>query len=133
MNNLKYKLRSFFYGRYGIDSLNKCIITLAVIVSLISLFYRSIVITIICYVLLGIYLFRSLSKNFVARQRENFWYLDHTKKIRRSFMVIGKNHKDKANHYYLCPKCGQMVRIPRGRGKVEIHCPKCGNDFKRKS
>ena len=42
-----------------------------------------------------------------------------------------KQRKD--YHYYRCPKCGQQLRVPRGRGKISITCPKCGNQFIKKS
>ena len=35
--------------------------------------------------------------------------------------------------FYRCPKCGQQLRVPRGRGKISITCPKCGNQFIKKS
>ena len=30
---------------------------------------------------------------------------------------------------FKCPNCGQKIRIPRGHGKVSVHCRKCGHDF----
>ena len=60
-------------------------------------------------------------------------FLDKTKIIRRFFIATKNNLKDKNNHYYLCPNCYQVVRVPKGRGKVEIHCPKCNKVFKKKS
>ena len=32
-------------------------------------------------------------------------------------------------HHFLCPGCGQKLRVPRGRGHVMVHCPRCGRDF----
>ena len=41
--------------------------------------------------------------------------------------------KRKEYHYYRCPQCGQQLRVPRGRGKISITCPKCGHQFIKKS
>ena len=32
-----------------------------------------------------------------------------------------------------CPNCSQTLRVPRGKGKIRIHCPKCGTDFVKKT
>ena len=32
-------------------------------------------------------------------------------------------------NYYRCRNCGQIVRVPRGKGTVKIICPKCRNTF----
>lgn len=30
---------------------------------------------------------------------------------------------------FVCPSCGQKIRIPKGHGKIMIHCRKCGKEF----
>ena len=39
----------------------------------------------------------------------------------------------KLYHYYRCPKCRQKLRVPRGRGRIQISCPRCGTQFIKKS
>ncbi len=127
------KIRNFMVGRYGYDQFNLCLFVLSCVFNLIYLFSRNFIFLVCDYVFLGYFIYRALSKNIAARQSENYRFMDKTKGIRRSVLVIQKNSKDKTYHYYLCPKCHQMVRVPRGRGKIEIHCPTCGNDFVKKS
>lgn len=39
----------------------------------------------------------------------------------------------KEYRFYKCPGCGQKVRVPRGRGRIAITCPKCRKEFIKKS
>jgi hypothetical protein len=32
-------------------------------------------------------------------------------------------------NYYRCRNCGQIVRVPKGKGTVKITCPECKNTF----
>ena len=42
--------------------------------------------------------------------------------------LIGKVYR-----YFKCPHCRQSIRVPRGRGRISITCPKCGTSFIKKS
>lgn len=128
-------MRRFMYGRYGSDQFNLAILITAVAVTLInsilSIFLSRFpvfsgviypLLRVAVLVLLGYYLFRSFSRNVYARQKEN-----------RSFRQFWSRLTDRKNRYYRCPKCRQMVRVPKGRGKISIRCPKCGERFIRKT
>ena len=41
--------------------------------------------------------------------------------------------KDRQHRYFDCPKCHQMVRVPRGKGKISITCPRCREKFVKKT
>jgi LSD1 subclass zinc finger protein len=32
-----------------------------------------------------------------------------------------------------CPGCHNMLRLPRGKGKLQVTCPKCGERFNKKT
>ena len=51
----------------------------------------------------------------------------------RRYLIWKSRITDGKNRYYRCPNCKQTVRVPRGRGKICIKCPKCGEKFIRKS
>ncbi len=127
--------RRFMVGRYGSDELNIALLIAAVAVSLTNSvltlllpfsFVRERFVSPPLYLLmaglLGFSLFRTFSRNIYARQKENRWFRRQWQRIR-----------DRKNRYYSCPKCRQTVRVPRGKGKISIHCPKCGEKFIRKT
>ena len=133
VENMREKIQRFFYGRYGLDRLNQFILVLALIIEVINLFFRSFVLNGIFYVLILIYMFRILSKNIVARSIENDKYLRYKKFVIRRGKTFQSNIKDREHKVVLCPKCAQMVRLPRKRGKLEVICPNCHAKFEKRT
>lgn len=127
-------MRRFMYGRYGVDQLNIFLLVAAVALNLVALILSWIgkasaicavlgmLVSLISYGFLFWYLFRFLSRNLEKRILENRRYLTWKSRI-----------LDRQNRYYRCPNCKQTVRVPRGRGKICIKCPKCSEKFIRKS
>ena len=113
-------------GRYGTDTLNSVILWSGVIISLISAFIPvpliNLAATMLSYALLFWAVFRCLSRNTYKRYQEN-----------RKFLQFFDRIKDREHRYYDCPKCRQMVRVPRGKGKIAITCPRCKEKFVRKT
>ena len=131
---MKEKLIRFMYGRYGIDSLGKLLIAAALILMLIAGWTNSSVLSILsCFCIIYAY-FRMLSSNVYKRSSENQWYLSKTAKIRNFFSRQKyMMQQRKTHHIYKCPTCHQKIRVPKGRGKIEISCPKCQTKFIKKS
>ena len=123
---LRQKMHRFMEGRYGTDKLNMAILVLALVISVLALVLSfppvSLILHLAAYALLGIALFRSFSRNIYRRYRENLRYL----------MLVDR-FKDKEHKYFVCPKCRQPVRVPKGKGKIAITCPKCKEKFIRKT
>lgn len=130
---VKYSMQRFMLGRYGGDTLNTWLFVIAVVLDLIGMVINRSVLILLSEALLIYSIFRMFSRNVGRRSLENEWFLSKTVLIRRGWKVFYRNVTDHAHHYFLCPKCHQIVRIPRGHGKVEIHCPKCGEYFTKKS
>ncbi len=130
------KIRQFMYGRYGgNDSLNMFLIILGAVITLILslFFYRTPFTRLIGLIPYGIAVFRALSKNHTARIKENEKFLEISAPW-RAFITKKINHsRDKEHRYYDCPKCRRTLRVPRGRGKIKISCPHCGNQFVKKT
>lgn len=119
-------LRRFMIGRYGNDKLNMALLVAAVVLCVINLFVPNSVvklaILLMYYVLLGVAIFRMLSRNTYKRYQENRKYLQFIERI-----------KDRQHRYYNCPKCRQQVRVPSGKGKIAITCPRCKEKFVKKT
>lgn len=132
--NLLYRFRQFMYGRYGLDKLGKSLIMTTFLLMIFSRFDRSGTSYIFSIVIFAIYLFRFFSKNTYKRAYENDKYLKISQKI-RNFIALRISHirQRKTHHIYSCPQCRQKIRIPRGKGKICIKCPKCKNEFIKKS
>ena len=133
VNKIKYNIARFMQGRYGYDQFNNFIILLSLFFAFLNMFIHHDIMVVISYCLLFYAVFRMLSKNIWDRQKEYFAFLDYTKGIRQHGNVFKRNLKDKEYKYFLCPNCKQMVRVPRGKGNIEIKCPKCQHKFDRKS
>ena len=124
-------MRRFMTGRCGVDQLNIFLLITAVALNVFSLILSQfgavcriigMLITVLSYGVLICYLFRFFSRNLEKRFRENRRYLTWKSRI-----------LDRRNRYYRCPNCKQTVRVPKGRGKICIKCPKCSEKFIRKS
>ena len=135
-------LRNFMMGRYGPDSLSLFLIVVSLVCTLTSsLFGGVLVLILISYALWFWVIFRMLSRNIAARQKENEtflrgwrWVMDHTVGLRGWFKTQGNRFRDRKTHkYFRCPSCHQMVRVPKNKGKVRIICPKCKNEFIRQT
>ena len=119
-------LRNFMSGRYGTDRLNMVILCAGLVSSLLSMMVHTqplnLIFWALSYGLMIWAIFRSLSRNTYRRYQEN-----------RKFLQFFDRLKDRQNRYFDCPKCRQMVRVPRGKGKISITCPRCREKFIRKT
>ena len=119
-------LRSFMAGRYGTDRLNMVMLCAGLAASVLSVLIPvqplNLIFWILSYALMILAIWRSLSRNTYKRYQEN-----------RKFLQFFDRLKDREHRYFDCPKCRQMVRVPRGKGKIAITCPKCREKFIRKT
>lgn len=129
-------LRKFMYGRYGVDQFSTALAILSLVLILIcGILPKSLrIISILAYVPMFFYLYRTFSKNIFKRQQENYKYLGFKNLAVSKLMGYKKRLADSKTHKYLtCPNCRQKLRVPRGNGKITVTCPKCRNQFKAKS
>ena len=131
---MKEKLRQFMIGRYGTDELSKVMLGAGVAIMVLNIFLKWRLLNVVVLALLALVYFRMFSRNIQARYNENQKYLVMKTKLLGSFAQSKRRLEDrKDNHIYKCPGCGQKLRIPKGRGKIVITCPKCRTQFEKKS
>ena len=125
MDKLRNAFRRFMMGRYGTDKLNMAILGAGVVLCLLVMFIRGLLglaLTALSYVLMLWAIFRMFSRNTYKRYREN-----------RKYLQLLERLKDREHRYFDCPRCRQPVRVPRGKGKIAITCPKCKEKFIKKT
>lgn len=126
--------RRFMAGRNGPDYLSLGVMILALIMSIIP----GIAFRIVSLLLMGYALFRIFSKNVYKRQAENYKFYSFIKSFIDKIKMWGYRVKNriaqrKTYRFYKCPECKQKVRVPKGKGKISITCPKCGTKFVKKT
>ena len=80
-----------------------------------------------------ILLFRIMSRNYGRRRAENDAFLKVAGPVIHWFKRRRCQAKDKDHLYFKCPTCSQMLRVPRGKGKISITCRNCGTVFQEKT
>ncbi len=130
---IRRALTQFMAGRYGGDQLNMFLIVIYVVLCLVGLFVRWGILELAALVLVIVCLFRSLSRNIDKRRAENTKFLQLTRPIVRRFSIFRARMADRDHRYFKCPNCGQQMRVPRGKGRITVHCRSCGATFEEKS
>ncbi len=127
-------LRRWMAGRYGADNLSLALLAVAVFLSVIFMFIPVPYLSLIPTLLVFYDLFRMMSRNIYARQKENEWFMRWSAPIRRWASGCFRRFRDRKIHrYFRCPSCHARLRVPKGRGKIAITCPKCKTEFIRKA
>jgi DNA-directed RNA polymerase subunit RPC12/RpoP len=131
---LSSRLAQALYGRNGFDNLARTCYTTAFILMVINIFADSVAVYLIWVALLFYATFRIFSKNVPKRYAENQKFMSMTKVPRSYLNLVKLQIRDReTSRYYICGKCHQQIRVPKGKGRIEIRCPKCGERFIRKT
>lgn len=133
-NNLKMKFARFMQGRNGVDQLSQFLNGVVLVLLLVSIFTKSVILDWLPFVIMGYMYFRIFSKNIPKRSMENQRFCN----LRYDLAIKKNNWKKeweqrKIYRFFRCPMCHQKVRVPKGRGKICITCPKCRQEFVRRS
>ncbi len=131
---MKEKLRNFMIGRYGVDQFSKFLLSIALILCILDIFVNNIVINLSIPIIIIYVYYRMFSRNLTKRYAENAKFLQIRGKLLNKINAEKWMMKQrKTHHIYKCPTCNQKIRIPKGKGRICITCPKCKTQFTKTS
>ena len=131
-------LSRFMYGRNGADQLGLTTIWAAILLDVVNIFIKQqtvhLAVSFLSTVLLVIAVYRVFSRNLQKRRAENAAFLQKVWwPISRRMAGKRQQRMDKEHCYFTCPGCGAVCRVPKGKGRIVITCPRCGNEIHGKS
>lgn len=131
---MKAWFQRFMYGRYGQDNLNQFLSMSALMLYILSMVARWSILNSMALIFLLFSVYRMLSRNLEQRRQENFAFLRAKSKVMVYINRINLRLRWRKTHrYYQCPSCKQSLRVPKGKGNIVIHCPKCHTSFEKRT
>ena len=126
LQKIMAKFQQFMVGRYGSDEFTLFLTISGFVLSILSNFKHLGFLYLISVALIFYAVFRTLSKNYEKRRKELNWYLRWSEKPKAYIKLLMNQMRDRKTHrYFRCKNCKTVMRVPKGRGKIEITCPKC--------
>lgn len=127
-------IQKFMRGRYGVDQLSNFMVTTSVVLILASILTGYSILNTAGLVILGLSYFRIFSRDINRRYTENQKFLKSYQPIKDKVFKFKKRASSSKDYkYFKCPNCGQELRVPRRKGRVNIKCPKCKTSFVRRT
>ena len=130
-------LRKVMTGRYGVDEFSRFLNMTAMLSLVLSVLFNnglSVFFLLLSFGSLIWNYIRMFSRNTYKRRAENNAYLTIRYNLTRKVSGLKQRMQQKKYYrFYKCPKCGITTRVPKGKGKIRITCPKCGEIFQRTS
>ena len=131
----------FMYGRNGMDQLNRALLTAYLVLFALQMLtagiLRSVMLTrivdLLLWVVMILVMFRMFSRNLPKRRKENQKWVSWWYQVRSRNSGARARHADKDHKYFTCKSCGAICRVPVGKGKIIITCPKCGGKIEAKT
>lgn len=131
------RIARFMYGRYGMDPLGRFLTIFALVLLVVSMFIQGLASSILWLVALAALVWcyaRALSRRFDKRRAENNKYMRVRSAVMRWFASLRTRWSQRKEYrFFRCPSCHALLRVPKGKGRIQLTCRKCGNRFERKS
>ena len=128
------RMADWMHGRNGSDELGNAVLILALILLLVDVFVRTLWLGIIVLLLLGYACWRLSSTDVRQRRKENAAFVKAIGPV-APFLSFSRGGATQGQAYKQleCPTCGQMMRVPSGKGRMRVTCPRCRNKFETRS
>ena len=131
----------FMYGRNGMDQLNRALLTAYLLLFALQMLTAGIlrsamlirIVDLLLWVVMILVMFRMFSRNLPKRREENQKWVSWWYQVRSRNSGARARHADKDHKYFTCKSCGAICRVPVGKGKIIITCPKCGGKIEAKT
>ena len=150
-------MQNFMNGRHGVDELSTALGGLSMVLALIGSIFSVSFLGWIALIIVIFALVRAFMPESPARDHENQVFLDAISKVpflsgfasgsrprgkqsaaaadferkKRTAQKMWDNRK--TTMYFKCKNCGQILSVPRGKGRIRITCPRCGTKVEKKS
>lgn len=134
MGSFRNALYRFFMGRRGMDQLGWALLITSVVFSFVASIFGIGLLSLLSTAAWAYALYRMLSKNISAREKENNWFLSKYTPALSSFKQAQVRFKNRKIYlYYRCPNCRAWLKLPRNIGEKTVTCGKCSATFKKKA
>ena len=124
-------VQRFMSGRYGVDALNWALIGAYMVLLVLSSIFGGFVLQLLTTLCVFGAFWRMLSRNIPKRRAENAKFLEVVRPIIQWHNVRKCRRQDKDHCYFKCPNCGQQLRVPKGKGHIQVTCRSCGASFEK--
>ena len=119
--------------RYGVTNTTLVLLIAAIVCSTLARYSGFVPLSIVTFVLLALAIMTARGiklKDIPAKLGGVFGKFGG--KVKNNASAGKARRADTEHKYYHCPQCSKMLRVPKGKGKIEIRCT-CGRTFVRKT
>lgn len=122
--------KKFMNGRYGVDQFSMVLLVTSILLMIIGRLTGLSLFIFISYIPLIFSIYRMFSKDIAKRRMENYKFSIFISPIYSKYKKMQRRFKERKTYkYFKCPNCHTELRLPKGKNRIKITCPKCKEKF----